>query len=200
MTRRKYATALGSALGALLLTACGQSASPATATAPLPATTSRVDGATSKPLRPCAANQLVVVKMTSDGTAGTIYFEVQLAAKGTARCTLDGYPAVSLYRKHDRVEEILPEKPKREQVTGTAPLGTAPVKLVVGPGKSGTVAFSVGIVQVQTDSAPCDQAQGLKYATPGSEVSSGEIPFTAGTTACRPSFSVTAFQRPTASS
>jgi hypothetical protein len=46
MTRRKYAIAAGGALGVVLLAACGQSANPATTTAPRPATASRVEGAT----------------------------------------------------------------------------------------------------------------------------------------------------------
>ena len=87
--------------------------------------------ATSVPAACSQANIFPWASMMGDGTAGTIYYELELSNIGTATCTLVGFPSVWAINETGNQVGLLATHDGARSVVTLAPLGTAHVDLGV---------------------------------------------------------------------
>jgi hypothetical protein len=144
----------------------------AAATVLVGATTLAATSASAAPSSPAGAARCVSGNTTvwtgepGDGTAGTIFFEIQISNTGRHACTLQGYPGVS--EVNGNGQQV--GKPARH--AGSKPLVTIPA--------GGTAHFVLG---VEDPGAACPNAHPvtgheLKVYAPG-QFNAEQTPFTA---------------------
>lgn len=130
MARRVLAAALA-ASAAALLAACGSAstASP-TVTATVPSSPGK--GATTPPATSpagtaeCSTAGLRVTVGSSQGAAGTIYYNIDFTNVSTASCVLRGYPGVSLVSAGNNAASQVGADAKRSQVAAVRAVTVAP--------------------------------------------------------------------------
>ena len=138
---------------AVVLAGCSSSK---TSTAPSTATTS-ASGATTAP---CATAALAASVGRPDGTAGTIYYPVNLRNTGSSTCTIQGYPGVSF---------VAGANNQVGQAAEHDPGSTATVTL--SPGQ--TASATLGIVDAGNFPGDCQRTpvSGLQSTPPGQTAS-----------------------------
>ena len=138
---------------AVVLAGCSSSK---TSTAPSTATPS-ASGATTAP---CATAALAASVGRPDGTAGTIYYPVNLRNTGSSTCTIQGYPGVSF---------VAGANNQVGQAAEHDPGSTATVTL--SPGQ--TASATLGIVDAGNFPGDCQRTpvSGLQSTPPGQTAS-----------------------------
>ena len=138
---------------AVVLAGCSSSK---TSTAPSTATTN-ASGATTAP---CATAALAASLGRPDGTAGTIYYPVNLRNTGSSTCTIQGYPGVSF---------VAGANNQVGQAAEHDPGSTATVTL--SPGQ--TASATLGIVDAGNFPGDCQRTpvSGLQSTPPGQTAS-----------------------------
>lgn len=150
---RRLPMCLGIA-AAVVLAGCSSSK---TSTAPSTGTTNASGASTA----PCATAALAASLGRPDGTAGTIYYPVNLRNTGSSTCTIQGYPGVSFVAGADNHQV--------GQAAEHDPGSTATVTL--SPGQ--TVSATLGIVNAGNFPDDCQRTpvSGLQITPPGQTAS-----------------------------
>ena len=97
-------------------------------------------------LKTCKTKNLRLRRVTSEGAAGTEYTTYRLKNVGAHRCSLAGYPGVSV---RTRLGHLVQQPAARE--AGLAPAGATTGRLTLKPGHR--VRFVVSAVNVDPDQA-----------------------------------------------
>ncbi len=107
--------------------------------------------------QPCPTSALTAALGSPNGAAGTVYYNLTLTNKGTATCTLYGYPGVSF---------VTGASGTQVGAAATRTPGTA-AKLTLSPGQS--AASPLGIVEAGNYGSRCQitPVDGLRVYPPG---------------------------------
>jgi hypothetical protein len=199
MRARRITLVAGTALGAVVLSACSSgpsssstttsttSAAPTTTRAPLTSTTQRSSTSTTGAgPQTCASSGLAASISGSSGAAGTIETTVALKSTSTGSCVLSGYPGMQLL---DSSGNSLPTNVVRKGNYSFTAMAPTTVTLAT----SQTAYFNIGYSDVPTgNETTCPASTSVEITPPNDTthlvVSANFAPCAAGTLVVSPVF------------